>query len=361
MAMATVGVALADGTNTPAAPVASTNAAPKIQFDKKEYDFGTTSVVDSVTGTFTYQNVGTADLKLSKPQPSCGCTVASVKPDLLKPGEKGELVFTVRVGGQRGQLRKNITVPSNDPQTPSISLAIKIEMKQILEASPQQLNLGPLHQGVATNLSVVLHRSDGQKLVVASVQATTNLTAHIEPIEGSNDQSAKLVITARAEGAPRGISENVKVFLQGISQPAITVAVSGRLLGDVALDHEQLYWPITDFGQAATPQSQELPIRRITVTSTRPDQPLKITNLRCSLTNLTVELATVETNKVYAITAKFAQAPKQSERGSISFDTNTPIQPSVTVPVTVIVLGNSGPRPAPAAPQAPAPAPAPHS
>src|SRR5271163_4192441 len=132
MAMATVGVARADGTNTPAAAATPPAAAPKIQFDKTVYNFGTTSLVDSVTGTFTYQNVGTADLNIKKPQPSCGCTVASVKPDVLKPGESGQLVFTVRVGGQRGQLEKHITVPSNDPQAEKVSLSIKIEMKQVI-------------------------------------------------------------------------------------------------------------------------------------------------------------------------------------------------------------------------------------
>jgi hypothetical protein len=357
MAMATVGVARADGTNTPAVAATPPGTAPKIQFDKTVYNFGTTSLVESVTGTFNYQNVGTADLNIKKPQPSCGCTVASVKPDVLKPGEKGELVFTVRVAGQRGQLEKHITVPSNDPATPSVSLGIKIEMKQILEATPQQLNVGSLRQGASTNLSLVLRRTDGQKLVVASTQPSSKLvTAHVEPIEGSNDQSVKLVIETRADGAPRAINENVKVFLDGITQPAITVFVNGRLLGDVVMDHEQLYWPVTDSSQ--TP-AQDLPVRRITVSSARADQPLQITNLSTSLTNLTVELVTVETGKVYSVVAKLSESPKQSERGTISFDTNTAIQPKIVVPVTIIVLKNSQAHPATVTPPVAAPAAAP--
>jgi hypothetical protein len=339
MALATVGVARADGTNTPAVAATPPAAAPKIQFNKTVYDFGTTSLVDSVTGTFTYQNVGVADLKMSKPQPSCGCTVASVKPDVLKPGDKGELVFTVRVGGQRGRLEKHITVPSNDPASPTVSLSIKIEMKQILEATPQQFALGSLRQGATTNLSVVLRRTDGQKLVVAKTEPSSKfLTAHVEPVEGSDGQSVKLVIDAHADGAPRAINENVKVFLDGISQPAVTVLVNGRLLGDVVLDHEQLYWPITDSSHTPAQDAQSLPVRRITVSSSRSDQPLQITNLSTSLTNLTVELVTVETGKVYNVVAKLTESPKQSERGTISFDTNTSVQPKIFIPVTIIVL-----------------------
>src|SRR5271169_3789181 len=66
LAMATVGVARADGTNTPVAATPPA-AAPKIQFDKTVYNFGTTSLVESVTGTFTYQNLGSADLNIKKP------------------------------------------------------------------------------------------------------------------------------------------------------------------------------------------------------------------------------------------------------------------------------------------------------
>ncbi|MGD0058719.1 MAG: DUF1573 domain-containing protein [Verrucomicrobiia bacterium] len=344
MAMATVGVARADGTNTPAVAATAPAAAPKIQFDKTVYNFGATSLVESVTGTFNYQNVGTADLNIKKPQPSCGCTVASVKPDVLKPGEKGELVFTVRVAGQHGQLEKHITVPSNDPASPSVSLSVKVEMKQILEVTPQQVSVGALRQGVTTNLSVVLRRIDGQKLMIASNQPSSKfLTAHVEAIEGSTNQSVKLVIDAHAQGAPRTLNENVKVFLDGISQPAATVSVNGRLLGDVVLDHEQLYWPVSDTAHAPAQNAQAQPIRRITVSSTRSDQPLQITNLRTSLTNVTVELVTVDTGKVYSVIAKLTDSPTQSERGTISFDTNTSVQPKIVVPVTIIVLKNTEP------------------
>ncbi len=162
LAVATIGSARADGTN---APAASTNApAPKLQFDKTVYDFGSTSLVESVTGTFTYQNTGAGELKIQKPQPSCGCTVASVKPDTLKPGEKGELVFTVRVAGQRGQLEKHITVPSNDPQAGKVNLAIKIEMKQVLEVTPQNVNLvRQFRQGTTTNVTVVAVTGQGRQ------------------------------------------------------------------------------------------------------------------------------------------------------------------------------------------------------
>src|SRR5579859_5308429 len=57
--------------------------APKIEFDRTVYDFCTTSLVESVTGTFTFTNAGDDVLKLQAPKPSCGCTVARLSSDTL--------------------------------------------------------------------------------------------------------------------------------------------------------------------------------------------------------------------------------------------------------------------------------------
>ena len=178
-----VSVARAGDTNAPAeAAKPPAGGTPKIQFDNTVYDFGTTSQVESVTGTFTFHNAGDGELKLQKPAPSCGCTVAGVKPDVLKPGEKGELTFTVRLSGARGQLEKHITVPSNDPQNGSLSLSIKVVVQQIYEVNPAQVTIGNISQGMTTNVTVQVHRTDGKKLSITKTEVTGDLAkARIEP------------------------------------------------------------------------------------------------------------------------------------------------------------------------------------
>ncbi|HTS18954.1 MAG TPA: DUF1573 domain-containing protein [Verrucomicrobiae bacterium] len=337
VAIATLGVARADETNAPA-------AAPKIHFDKTVYDFGPTSLVDSVTGTFTFQNTGSGELRIGKPQPSCGCTVASLSTNVLAAGQTGQLVFNVRVAGQRGHLEKHITVPSNDAQTPAVSLSIKIEMRQLVDINPGLVFLGTLKQGTVTNFTVILRRTDGQKLVVAKTEPSSSmLTARVEPVEGSNDQAAKLLINLHAEGAPRSFNDNVRVFLAGISQPVATIPVNGRLLGDVTLDRESLFWPVAIQTNQVV-NSEQLTVRRITVSSTTTNR-LEISNLSTSLANMTLEVVPVDNGKVYTIVAKLTTLPQQSERGTISFDTNTPLQPKIIVPVTITVLRNASAHP----------------
>jgi hypothetical protein len=334
-------VAQAAGTNNPAEAAKPTGPAAKIQFDKVVYDFGSTALVESVTGTFTFQNGGDAELKVGAPKPSCGCTVASVKPDTLKPGDKGELVFKVNLGSSRGPLEKHITVPSNDPLSPNVTLAIKVEVKQIVEVSSGAISLGAIRQGVSTNASVTIRRVDGKKLVVGRIEPSSKLLqARLEPLEGTNaDQAVKLNVEVNGEGAPRRFNDNVRVYLEGVNQPVATVFVNGQVLGDVIVDHESLYWSIMDPSRMPTNNPLSQQVRRVTISSARPGQPLEISNLTTSLKDLTVELTTVETGKTYVVVATLAGTPKKSEQGTVSFDTNTPAQPKVTIPVTIVVMG----------------------
>lgn len=86
---------------------------PKIEFDKKEHDFGEIEAKTNVETVFSYTNTGDAPLVITDIKSSCGCTVPkdwSREP--LAPGEKGE--FTVKFNGSgTNKVSKTITVTAN--------------------------------------------------------------------------------------------------------------------------------------------------------------------------------------------------------------------------------------------------------
>ena len=136
---------------------------PKLQFEKMIYDFGTTSQVEQLKGTFVFTNAGDAVLKIQRPQPSCGCTVAGVKPETVPPGEKGELTFSINVPQATGHIEKYITVPSNDPQNPSQRLTIKADILKTYDVNPPQLAVGMLREGATTNVTFTLPPTGGAR------------------------------------------------------------------------------------------------------------------------------------------------------------------------------------------------------
>jgi len=333
LAAMTMGVAQAAETNASA----DAGKAPKIEFDKTVYDFGTTSLVTSVTGTFTFHNAGDADLKVSKPAPSCGCTVAGVKPDVLKPGEKGELVFTVNLGAARGQLEKHINVPSNDPKTPNVNLAIKIAVQQVIEIQPAQVSVGNLRDGQTTNVTVQVRRTDGKKLTVTKTEVIGDFAkAHVEP--GNNEQSSKVVVEVAPNGPPRRFGDQIRLFVDGAAQPAGTIFVMGRLVGEVTVSPEALYWGVQDPQRWPGSYPETMTTRRVSITSAPDVKSLEVTNITSSLKEVSLELLPGEKGKSYILVAKLAESPKESTRGTISFDTNIPTQPKIVLPVTVNVM-----------------------
>jgi hypothetical protein len=325
---------------TSAEEAAKAQPAPKIQFDRTVYDFGNTSMVQQLTGTFTYENTGAGVLDLKKPSTSCGCTVASVKPDTLKPGEKGELVFTMNVGNMhRGHAEKHITVPSNDPQTPSVNLTVKADIVPTFDYNPQQVPLGDIRQGVVTNVAVEVKRVDGKDIKLTKVEPSNpSIRARIEPVESSEGKAAKILIEFEAKGSPRRFNDNVKVYGDATNQPAFTIPVMGRLVGDLTINPEAVFWGIADPEHWPGPRPDIMTIRNVRVQATDSSKEMEVRNVSSSLKDVSVSINTVETGKVYEVVAKLTEAPKESERGTISFETSLDSQKNVTVPVTINVL-----------------------
>ena len=255
----------------------------------------------------------------------------------LKPGDKGELIFTVNLGAAKGSLEKHINVTSNDPQTPNVNLGIKVTVQQVFEVNPTQVMIGDIHLGDTTNVTVHIHRNDGKKLSITKTDVTGDFAnARVEP--GENEQSAKVIVDVLAKGAPRRFTDQVKLYMDGADQPGATIFLTGRLVGDVNVSPEALYWGVQDPEHWPGSFPETMTTRRVTITSGQNAKPLEVTNLTSSLKEVTLELVPGEKGKTYTLVAKLATSPKESTRGTISFETNMPTEPKVVLPVTVNVL-----------------------
>ncbi len=227
---------------------AAADGAPKIQFEQTVYDFGKTSQVATVSGVFKFKNVGDAVLKVEPPKPSCGCTVAELKPDTLQPGETGDLPFTFSLGLNRAILEKHIAVRSNDPETPEVSLTIKADYTPLYEINPMtiapQLAFGMNSDTQYTTLT----RTDGKPLRLARLVASKPwITAQVEPMAKGEEAAARIRVTIQREGPPRRFSEFVQLYTdEQTNAPVASIYVYGQIMGEVSLSPEALYWSVTD-------------------------------------------------------------------------------------------------------------------
>ena len=84
-----------------------------MEFDQKEYDFGTITEGDKVQGVFKVTNSGKVDLIITNVKPSCGCTTPDWTKEAIAPGATGEIKFEFNSANRVGKQNKSITVKSN--------------------------------------------------------------------------------------------------------------------------------------------------------------------------------------------------------------------------------------------------------
>lgn len=85
----------------------------EIEFDQKNYDFGTITEGEIIDGIFKIKNTGKTDLIITSAKATCGCTVPEWPKEAIKPGESSELKFTFNSRGRTGKQTKSITLKTN--------------------------------------------------------------------------------------------------------------------------------------------------------------------------------------------------------------------------------------------------------
>lgn len=312
-------------------------AAPRIQFDRVVYDFGSTSRVTVVSGLFRFKNVGDGLLKVEPPRPSCGCTVAELKPDKLLPGESGELPFTLHLGQSKALFDKRIVVRSNDPDSPEVTLSIKADYTPLYDVNP--LTLAPkLAYGVNEAIeSATITRTDGAPIQLSKLVASQPwITATLEP-EGTNKTMAKMRVAIQRQGPPRRFTEFVHVYAAGdTNTPVSNIYLYGQFVGEISLTHESLYWSLNPLSKASATPAEAMLTRRVTIRSTN-GKPIELKNPRSTLDNVKLELVSKEGGKVYELVARLDQAPASTVSGSVSFETSVKSQAVIDLPVIVHV------------------------
>ena len=136
----------------------------------------------------------------------------------------------------------------------------------------------------------------------------------------------------------RNFYEQVRLFADASQQPSVSIPVSGRVVGELSVTPEGLFWGITNPKDFPGPNPVLMTTRKVMVEATGPDKTVQIKNATCSLKDVTIEVVEKEKGKKYELIAKLNEAPKDSEAGAITFETNLASQPKVTVPVTINVL-----------------------
>ncbi|RYD51449.1 MAG: DUF1573 domain-containing protein [Sphingobacteriales bacterium] len=120
------GIGNAAAVNIPAKAPAGMPAT-QIKFEETHHSFGKVRNGDKVQHVYTFKNVGTQPLLITKVDASCGCTAPSFPTAPVAPGETGEITLAFNSTNRGGFQEKTVFVHSN-AQEPRMQLSFDADV-----------------------------------------------------------------------------------------------------------------------------------------------------------------------------------------------------------------------------------------
>jgi hypothetical protein len=172
----------------------STAAQAELTWEKIELEQSPPPGAETAVFPFKYENKSDKQVHISNVRTSCGCTTAALKKNDVAPGEKGEIVATLKIGDHAGLQQKTVTVETDDPKQPQTILTIKANVTQFLELQPAlvfwQANEDPKPKTIVAKA--------GKGVTMKSLEVTSSapeFTTKVEP--GSAAGEFKISVTPR--------------------------------------------------------------------------------------------------------------------------------------------------------------------
>jgi hypothetical protein len=165
-------------------------ASPAITFEKTVHDFGEVVARARLRCEFKFKNTGQATLVVRRAEATCGCTAFKLDkkprhapgyPTDYAPGETGTLYVEYIAPAGLEPVTHYISVPSNDPNNPTIHLTVKSVTVIKVEAAPNVLNLA-FDKPNAGCRQLALTSLDGREFSIKQFTSPENcITADINP------------------------------------------------------------------------------------------------------------------------------------------------------------------------------------
>ncbi|MFK7960197.1 MAG: DUF1573 domain-containing protein [Phycisphaerales bacterium] len=251
-AVATPAIGLAPA--TPAmgmATVTAVAAAPQLNFERVQHDFGKVWDFETYSTEFMFTNTGDADLTILAVKASCGCTATSLKKKVFAPGESHPIGVVFNPKG-RGRQAKTITVLSD--VGPPVVLTIRSEVRQFIAAEPQVVRLGTIIRGNEKSARVLVRCKDPNFVIERLIPQGTSgryVTARViddgrgprrpdDPLN-ADGMSTQIIEVTVAPNAPWGqLFSSIQISGTGLvpgdprpTRRSSTFTVSGSVFGEV--------------------------------------------------------------------------------------------------------------------------------
>jgi hypothetical protein len=229
--------AVAPAADPAAAPVAeaapaATDQAPAIFCEEPSFDFGSMDQTQTAKHEYVLVNKGNTTLEITQARPSCGCTVASISEKSVAPGAETRITAVLNLAGRTGPQHKTITVESNDPKQPQLTLTLQGSVGEIVSVQPAQVSLGQISADANAATEVIITSGNGQAFKILSAESSVPyLTTAITTKEDGKSYGVQVTTKGPMDAGP--INANIHITTDHPAKATIDVPVNGLVAGDL--------------------------------------------------------------------------------------------------------------------------------
>ncbi len=308
---------------------ANTQGAPsRIEIDEKSHDFGNVTEGDKLTTVFKVKNSGSSNLVIDRVSTSCGCTAATPKTKEVPPGGEGEIDVTFDTNHRGGDIRKSITVFSNDPANPRLELEIHANVESLLLMVPAFIRLNPeLGQQQVQESWLQGKLKDQAKLKI--VESGTESDVAVELAEKkAEDGSTQQGVRFKFLGKKVGYGNGSVTLETGLPKPdKLQIGYHFTVMGNIQVVPAQLY-----FSPRQGPNAE----RVIRVSSRKTD--FKLRDVRVTSGPFTAKFFVPDAGAGYEVHVTMKKeleaAPSTvAEIGKLELISNDPLEPKKEIPL----------------------------
>lgn len=217
-------------------------------FEEMKYDFGTISDDEKVEHVFRFTNKGVGTLRVTSTKGSCSCTVPALSKREFAPGESGEIRVIYNPTGKAGEQHQQITINTNDAETPVIMVQITAKVLPQVMVKPRVGHFGEVAKDESKDLELVVYGRDPGFEVTGyelsdpdrfSVRMGETVDGEFEAEDGQESEpvrECKLVVTLEP-GQEIGLIRNKTLIIQTNDEknPTLTVELMAQHNGDISM------------------------------------------------------------------------------------------------------------------------------
>jgi hypothetical protein len=160
---------------------------PKIDIPETRHDFGRVFERKQYVHDFIVYNRGDAELEIKNVRPTCGCTVTNYD-KTIAPGKQGKIEFVLDGEKVHDEFNKNATVSSNDPVSPTMTIAVSGIEVPYLDIQPEG--------------TVYLHGRHGEQVVKTMTVKTNEDISDFKITRVSSNIDDKITYTVKPSSMP---------------------------------------------------------------------------------------------------------------------------------------------------------------